>query len=402
MNSHYKYKEILACNTFAEDREDASFICNFYDEEDRINEYQLSLFIQNEKIYIISTKNYICKRLMRKGEITRLLHEAGFSTIRVLDAETMGEVKEDTQTIIFYCKLKGKKMNDYIIRGTAANDQVRFFAAYTKDVVETARQKHNTSPVATAALGRLLTAGAMMGSMCKNDSDVITLQIQCSGPIGGLTVTADSKANVKGYVNNPDVMLPPSKEGKLDVGKALDLGVLTVIKDIGLKEPYSGQTHLVSGEIAEDLTYYFAASEQIPTSVALGVLMNKDNTVRQAGGFIIQMMPYAEEETISKLEKKIAEFKSVTYALEHEHTPEKMMEDLLGDMDMKIYEKVPTQFHCNCSKERVEKAVISVGKDEIQSMIDDGEPIEVNCHFCNTHYHYSVDDLKRMLEEATH
>ena len=167
--------------------------------------------------------------------------------------------------------------------------------------METARQKHNTSPVATAALGRLLTAGAMMGSMCKNDSDVITLQIQCSGPIGGLTVTADSKANVKGYVNNPDVMLPPSKEGKLDVGK-----VLTVIKDIGLKEPYSGQTHLVSGEIAEDLTYYFAASEQIPTSVALGVLMNKDNTVRQAGGFIIQMMPYAEEETISKLEKKIA------------------------------------------------------------------------------------------------
>lgn len=241
-----------------------------------------------------------------------------------------------------------------------------------------------------------------MGSMCKNDSDVITLQIQCSGPIGGLTVTADSKANVKGYVNNPDVMLPPSKEGKLDVGKALDLGVLTVIKDIGLKEPYSGQTHLVSGEIAEDLTYYFAASEQIPTSVALGVLMNKDNTVRQAGGFIIQMMPYAEEETISKLEKKIAEFKSVTYALEHEHTPEKMMEDLLGDMDMKIYEKVPTKFHCNCSKERVEKAVISVGKKEIQDMINDGEPIEVNCHFCNTHYHYSVDDLKRMLEEATH
>ena len=258
-------------------------------------------------------------------------------------------------------------MNDYIIRGTAANDQVRFFAAYTKDVVETARQKHNTSPVATAALGRLLTAGAMMGSMCKNDSDVITLQIQCSGPIGGLTVTADSKANVKGYVNNPDVMLPPSKEGKLDVGKALDLGVLTVIKDIGLKEPYSGQTHLVSGEIAEDLTYYFAASEQIPTSVALGVLMNKDNTVRQAGGFIIQMMPYAEEETISKLEKKIAEFKSVTYALEHEHTPEKMMEDLLGDiMDMKIYEKVQHNFIVTVSK-KLEKAVISVGKKRFRT-----------------------------------
>ena len=292
-------------------------------------------------------------------------------------------------------------MNDYIIRGTAANDQVRFFAAYTKDVVETARQKHNTSPVATAALGRLLTAGAMMGSMCKNDSDVITLQIQCSGPIGGLTVTADSKANVKGYVNNPDVMLPPSKEGKLDVGKALDLGVLTVIKDIGLKEPYSGQTHLVSGEIAEDLTYYFAASEQIPTSVALGVLMNKDNTVRQAGGFIVQVMPFAEEETIAKLEANVQKIQSVTTLLEQGHTPESLLEQVLDGFDIEINDRIPTEFYCNCSKERVEKAVISVGKKEIQNMIDDGEPIEVNCHFCNTHYHYSVDDLKRMLNEAT-
>ncbi len=292
-------------------------------------------------------------------------------------------------------------MKDYIVRGTAANDQIRFFAAYTKEIVETAREKHNTSPVATAALGRLLSAGAMMGSMCKNDSDVLTLQIQCSGPIGGLTVTADSKANVKGYVIHPDVMLPPSKEGKLDVGKALDLGVLTVIKDIGLKEPYSGQTHLVSGEIAEDLTYYFAASEQISTSVALGVLMNKDNTVCHAGGFIIQLMPFAEEETISALEKKISEFKSVTSCLEEGHTPEEMMELLLGDLGMKIYGTMPAQFHCNCSKEHVAKAVISVGKKEIQSMIDDGEDIEVNCHFCNTNYKYTVDELKEMLKEAT-
>ena len=239
-----------------------------------------------------------------------------------------------------------------------------------------------------------------MGSMMKNETDMLTLQVRGDGPLGGITVTADSKGDVKGYVNNPDVMLPP-KNGKLDVGGAVGIGLLQVIKDMGLKEPYSGQTILVSSEIAEDLTYYFANSEQVPSSVGLGVLMEKDNTVECAGGFIIQMMPYAEEETISKLEKKIAEFKSVTYALEHEHTPEKMMEDLLGDMDMKIYEKVPTQFHCNCSKERVEKAVISVGKKEIQNMIDDGEPIEVNCHFCNTHYHYSVDDLKRMLNEAT-
>ena len=291
-------------------------------------------------------------------------------------------------------------MNDYIVRATAGNAQIRAFAAVTTNLVEEAREHHGTSPVATAALGRLLTGGVMMGSMMKNETDMLTLQVRGDGPLGGITVTADSKGDVKGYVNNPDVMLPP-KNGKLDVGGAVGIGLLQVIKDMGLKEPYSGQTILVSSEIAEDLTYYFANSEQVPSSVGLGVLMEKDNTVECDGGFIIQMMPYAEEETISKLEKKIAEFKSVTYALEHEHTPEKMMEDLLGDMDMKIYEKVPTQFHCNCSKERVEKAVISVGKKEIQNMIDDGEPIEVNCHFCNTHYHYSVDDLKRMLNEAT-
>ena len=291
-------------------------------------------------------------------------------------------------------------MNDYIIRGTAANDQVRFFAAYTKDVVETARQKHNTSPVATAALGRLLTAGAMMGSMCKNDSDVITLQIQCSGPIGVLTVTADSKANVKGYVNNPDVMLPPSKEGKLDVGKALDLGVLTVIKDIGLKEPYSGQTNLITGEIAEDLTYYFASSEQIPTSVALGVLMNKENTVRQAGGFMIQMMPFASDEVITALEERLKDFTSVTSHLDRGETPEDMMAELFEGMDMTIEDKIPTEFYCNCSKERVSRAVISVGKKELADMIEEGKPIEVNCHFCNSHYNFSVEELEEMLKAA--
>ena len=291
-------------------------------------------------------------------------------------------------------------MNDYIVRATAADGQVRAFAATTKELVEAAREHHNTSPVATAALGRLLTAGAMMGSMCKNDSDVITLQIQCSGPIGGLTVTADSKANVKGYVNNPDVMLPPSKEGKLDVGKALDLGVLTVIKDIGLKEPYSGQTHLVSGEIAEDLTYYFAASEQIPTSVALGVLMNKDNTVRQAGGFIIQMMPFAKEETISQIEENLKNITSVTDHLKKGETPEQILEILLGNLGLEITDTMPTKFYCNCSKERVEKAVISVGKKEIQDMIDEGKDIEVKCHFCNTAYTFSVDELKELLKKS--
>ena len=291
-------------------------------------------------------------------------------------------------------------MEDYIIRGMAADHQVRFFAASSRNLVEEARKRHDTSPVATAALGRLLTAGAMMGTMCKNDTDVITIQIKCSGPIGGLVVTADAKANVKGYVYNKDVMLPPSKAGKLDVGKALDLGVLTVIKDLGLKEPYSGQTHLVSGEIAEDLTYYFATSEQIPTSVALGVLMNKDNTVRQAGGFIIQMMPFAEDGLIATLEDRLKEFSSVTSHLDAGETPEDMMKKLFEGYDIDIEDKILTQFYCNCSKERVSKAVISVGKKDLQEMIQEGKPIEVNCHFCNSHYTFTVEEMEEMLKAA--
>lgn len=291
-------------------------------------------------------------------------------------------------------------MSDYIIRGTAAENQVRFFAANTRDTVEAARVAHNTSPVATAALGRLLTAGAMMGTMSKNEKDLVTLQIKCNGPIEGLTVTADANANVKGFVNNPSVMLPPNSKGKLDVGGAVELGVLNVIKDIGMKEPYVGQTHLVSGEIAEDLTYYFATSEQIPTSVALGVLMNKDNTVRQAGGFIIQLMPFADEALIASLEKKIGDFASITALLDQGKKPEDIIEDLLGEFGVSIMDKVPASFHCDCSREKVAKAVISVGRKEIQEMIDDKEPIEVNCHFCNSHYKFDIDELKELLKQA--
>lgn len=291
-------------------------------------------------------------------------------------------------------------MTDYIVRATAADNQIRAFAATTKDLVEFARAAHNTSPVATAALGRLLTGGAMMGTMMKGDKDLLTLQIKCSGPIQGLTVTADTHGNVKGYVNNPEVMLPPSELGKLDVGKAVDLGVLSVIKDMGLKEPYVGQTHLVSGEIAEDLTNYFAESEQVPSAVALGVLMNKDNTVKRAGGFIIQLMPFADEEVIDKLEAKINSITSITALLDQDMTPEMILEEVLGEFGVEIMEKTETRFHCNCDKERVEKAIISIGKKDIQEMIDDGEPIEVNCHFCNENYHFSVEELKDILKKS--
>ena len=290
-------------------------------------------------------------------------------------------------------------MNDYIVRATAGNAQIRAFAAVTTNLVEEAREHHGTSPVATAALGRLLTGGVMMGSMMKNDTDMLTIQIQCSGQIEGLTVTADSKGNVKGYAFNPDVMLP-AKNGKLDVGGALGQGVMTIIKDMGLKEPYSGQTILVSSEIAEDLTYYFANSEQVPSSVGLGVLMDKDNTVACAGGFIIQMMPFAKEETISQIEENLKNITSVTDHLKKGETPEQILEILLGNLGLEITSTMPTKFYCNCSKERVEKAVISVGKKEIQDMIDDGQDIEVKCHFCNTAYKYSVEELKDILKRC--
>lgn len=293
-----------------------------------------------------------------------------------------------------------KKGEDYIIRATGANHQVRIFAATTRETVEYARQVHHTSPVATAALGRLLTAGAMMGSMQKGEEDLITLQIKCGGPIKGLTVTADGKARVKGYVENPMVMLPPSKAGKLDVGGALDMGVLSVIKDMGLKEPYVGQTHLVSGEIAEDLTYYFATSEQVNSSVALGVLMEKDNAVKRAGGFILQLMPFAKDTVIEKLEKNIGALPSVTTMLEEGDMPEDIIGRVLEGMDVEIMDKLPTGFECNCSKERVERAIISIGREEIQSMIDDEKPIEVNCHFCNSHYIFTLEDLKTILKKV--
>lgn len=291
-------------------------------------------------------------------------------------------------------------MSDYIVRATAANSQVRAFAATTRDVVETARAAHNTSPVATAALGRLLTAGAMMGSMMKNEKDMLTIQIKCDGPIGGLTVTADVAGRVKGYVENPDVMLPPSAKGKLDVANALGLGVLNVIKDMGLKEPYVGQTILMTSEIAEDLTYYFATSEQVPSSVGLGVLMEKDNTVKQAGGFIIQVMPFVEDEVVDKLEANIAKLEPVTTMLDKGMSPEQILETVLEGMDVEYTDTMSTEFSCNCSKSRVEKALISIGKKDIQEMIDDGKEIEMHCHFCNTSYQFTVEELKEILKKS--
>lgn len=287
-------------------------------------------------------------------------------------------------------------MADYIARATAANGQIRAFAITSKELVEMARIHHNTSPVMTAALGRLLSGALMMGSMMKGEKDLLTIQIQGSGPAKGMTVTADSMGHVKGYPQVSDVILPPNAKGKLDVGKALGIGVMSVIKDLGMKEPYVGQIALQTGEIADDLTYYFATSEQIPSSVGLGVLMNKDNTVKQAGGFVIQLMPFTDEATIEQLEKRIAGMTSVTDLLEKGDTPEMLLADILGDIDFEVTDTIPVEFRCDCSKERIAKSLATIGKKDLDEMIADGEGIEVKCHFCNTDYHFSTEELKEI------
>lgn len=288
-------------------------------------------------------------------------------------------------------------MSDYIIRATAGNAQIRAFVATTKEMVEAAREAHNTSPVITAGLGRLLTAGSIMGAMLKGDKDILTLQIKGDGPVKGLIVTADSKGNVKGYAKEPQVMLPANAIGKLDVAGAVGKGFLYVSKDLGLKEPYVGQTALQTGEIAEDLTYYFVTSEQTPSSVGLGVLMNHNNTVRQAGGFVIQLMPFAEEEVIEQLEQNLSEITSVTALFEEGNSPEDILNIIMKGLQPEIMEKIPIRFHCNCDKRRVEQALISIGKKELAEILEEGKDIELNCHFCNTNYTFTIAELQKLM-----
>ena len=294
-------------------------------------------------------------------------------------------------------------MKDYIVRGMAAGNEIRFLAAYTRETVETARKTHNTSPVCSAALGRLLTGGALMGAMCKNEDDVLTIKVNGDGPAKSITVTADAKLNVKGLIYNNAVDLPLKSNGHLDVGGAVGRGTLVVIRDEGPGEPYVGQTELVSGEIGEDLTYYFAESEQIPTSVGLGVLVDRDLSIKHAGGFIIQLLPFATDETITKLENRLANIDSVTNYFDRGMTPEDMMRDILGEevfgQDIIIEDTRDTQYKCNCSRERVTKALISIGKKELKSMIDDGEPVNLHCDFCNSDYEFTIPEIQEIYNK---
>ena len=286
-------------------------------------------------------------------------------------------------------------MKDYIIRATAANDSVRAFAISGTNMVEEARVMHETSPIVTAALGRMLMAGAMMGVTLKSEKDVMTLQIQGEGALKGITVTSYSDGFVKGFPNENIVILPP-KNGKLDVGGAIYPGFLRVIKDMGLKEPYVGTVDLQTGEIAEDLTYYFAVSEQIPSSVGLGVLVNKDCTVNCAGGFIIQVMPMCPDNVLDKIEENLKSLPSVTDMMSEGATPENMLERIFDGLDVDIKDKTETGFRCDCSKSRVERSLASLNKQDKEEIIKEGKPVEVRCQFCNKKYEFSIDDIKKL------
>ncbi len=288
-----------------------------------------------------------------------------------------------------------------MVRATAADAQIRAFAVTSRELVETARAAHDTSPVVTAALGRLMTGALMMGSMLKGEKDILTLQIRGAGSVHGITATADAAGHVKGYADNPQAMMPPNSAGKLDVGGVIGAGVLHVMKDMGLKEPYASTVTLQTGEVADDLTYYFAASEQIPSVVALGVLMNRDNTVRQAGGFIVQLMPFTSEEVISRLEEKLIKITSVTELLEAGKTPEELLECVLDEFAPEITDRMPVSFRCDCSRERVEKVLLSLGAKDLKELVDEGKEVELHCHFCNKDYTFSVEEVERIMKAGS-
>lgn len=290
-------------------------------------------------------------------------------------------------------------MSDYIIRATAAGETVRAFAIRSTELTAEAQEIHHTFPVVTAALGRLLSAGAMMGSMMKGENDKLTLMMKGDGPIAQLTVTADGHGHVKGFPANPSVDIPLKRAGKLDVGGAIGKGTLTVIMDLGLKEPYNGQVEIQTGEIGDDLAYYFTVSEQTPSAVGLGVMVDTDSEVKHAGGFIIQMMPDVAEETIEAIEAKLKDAEPVTTMMEKGMSPEDILEYYLGGLDLHINEKLPVEYYCDCSKEKVARALATISTDDLNEIINDGEEIEVKCYFCNSAYKFQVDELREMIEQ---
>ena len=286
-----------------------------------------------------------------------------------------------------------------IIRAVAGDDFIKIAVIEGRDIVERARQIHGLSPTASAALGRTLCATSLMGNMMKEEDAAVTVRINGGGPIGSVLAVADCEGNMRGYVQNPQIALMEKYRGKLDVGAAVGTdGMLTVIRDLNLKEPYVGSIELVSGEIAEDVTAYFAQSEQIPTACALGVLIDTDQSVRAAGGYLIQVLPGATDEVIDRVEAGIQAMGSVTSMLDGGATAEDMLQMVLLGFNLEILETTPVEYRCYCSRERVESTLLSLGKDELQQMVDEGESAHVECQFCDTDYTFTPDDLRALLD----
>lgn len=289
-------------------------------------------------------------------------------------------------------------MADRIIKALANNGQVRIIAAYTQELVNTGVKIHDCAPTAAAAFGRMLTAGAIMGTMLKSEKDVMTIKINGNGPIGSIIVTAYNNGRVKGFINNPFVDLPANKQGKLDVGGAVGKdGSLIVIKDMGLKEPYVGQVEIYSGEIAEDIAYFFTVSEQTPSAVALGVLVDKDGTIKNSGGIIIQLMPGADEMLADLITYRLQDLGSLTSNFSNGKSLEDILNFLFDDMDLKILEELEPKYECDCSREKVEKALISIGREELTKLYNEGKKEELKCNFCNKIYEFTKDDIEKLI-----
>lgn len=291
-------------------------------------------------------------------------------------------------------------MKDYLVKALGYNGQVRAYAVATTETVGEAQRRHHTWPTASAALGRAVTAGVMMGAMLKGD-EKLTIKIEGGGPIGVILVDSNAKGEVRGYVTNPQVHFDLNEHGKLDVRRAVGTeGMMSVVKDIGLRDYFTGQVPIVSGELGEDFTYYFTVSEQVPSSVGVGVLVNPDNTIQSAGGFIIQLMPGTEDETITEIENHLQTIPPVSKMVQMGLTPEEILEQLLGEGHVQVLEKMPVSFECRCSRERISNALISLGKEEIEDMIETDGKAEAQCHFCNEKYHFSKEDLEELVKEA--
>ena len=289
------------------------------------------------------------------------------------------------------------RRSDHIVRGTAASGMIRAIALTARQTVQEAHERHDTSPLVSAALGRLMMGGLMIGAMSKNDDELITLTMRGDGPIGGLTVTVNNRGQVKGFANHPHVWLPLKPDSHLDVGAGIGAGELSVVFDQPGIMPYSSQVELVSGEIGDDLAYYFAASDQIPTSVGVGVLVDTDTSVRQAGGFIVQLMPGHTDDVVDALEANLAGLRSVTDMLEAGMSPSDMLRRILQGMDYQELEASPVEFHCGCDDVRAGRAVLALGREELQEMIEQGESAEVYCHFCGRRHHFTPEQLKELL-----